>query len=105
MVTITINPCEIIVPTAFTPGQEPNMNWEIVNLDEVYPNNIVMIYNRWGNLIYEHASDPSNPYSLNPWDGTNQANGEPLPVASYYYVIQFNNGTDEGLKGTVTIIK
>jgi gliding motility-associated-like protein len=104
-VVITINPCDLVVPTAITPGKEPNAVWEIINLDDVYPNNIVTIYNRWGNVIYEHESDPSNPYNLNPWDGTNQSNGEPLPVGSYYFVIQFNNGTEDGLNGTVTIIK
>ncbi len=104
-VNIVVIPCEIIVPTAITPGVVPNEVWEIINLDERYPNNTVIIYNRWGNEIYQHDSDPANPYNLNPWDGTNQANGEPLPVASYYYIIQFNDGSGEGLNGTVTIIK
>ena len=103
MVMITINDCELVIPTAITPGLSPNEVWEIINLDSAYPDNIITIYNRWGNLIFEKASDPNNPYSLNPWDGT--SNGEPLPVASYYYIILFNDGSGDAETGTVTIIK
>ena len=102
MVTITINECELVIPTAITPGASPNEVWEIINLDAAYPNSLVTIYNRWGNLIFEKESDPNNPYSLNPWNGT--YNGEPLPVASYYFIIQFNDGSGEAETGTVTII-
>ena len=103
MVTITINDCELIIPTAITPGLSPHDVWEIVNLDSAYPDNTVNIYNRWGNIIFEKESNPADPYSLNPWDGT--SNGEPLPVASYYYIILFNDGSGDAHKGTVTIIK
>jgi gliding motility-associated-like protein len=103
MITIELVPCELVIPSAITPGVIPNETWQIENLDDVYPNNIVTIYNRWGNLIFEHASDPNNPYSLNPWDGT--YNGQDLPVASYYYIIQRNDDSGEAFTGSVTIIR
>lgn len=81
-----------------------NDNWQIQDLDVKYPNNIVQIYNRWGNLIFQHESSISNPYSAAAWDGTNQMNGEKLPVASYYYIIDPNDGSGEEIKGTVTIV-
>jgi gliding motility-associated-like protein len=99
-VTITIQDCEIIVPTAFTPDNDGiNDVWEIVDLDEVYPNNIVTVFNRWGNVVYQ--SEEGN-YGGIPWDGTYI--GNPLPVASYYFVIDFNEPEITPRTGTVSIL-
>lgn len=38
-----------------------------------------------------------------PWDGT--FNGEPLPVASYYFIIEYNDNTTPKSNGIVSIIK
>lgn len=103
-VVITIENCDIIVPTAFTPdGDLVNDAWEILYLDQNFPNNIIQVYNRWGSLIYEHNSSASNPYNMSMWDGTYQ--GTDLPVASYFFIIDFNDGATEPMKGTVSIIR
>ena len=73
--------------------------WEIVDLDQVYPTSVVYVYNRWGNLVYESNKGS---YASKPWDGT--YNGDKLPVASYYYMIDLSDANDELLKGTVSII-
>ncbi len=100
IVTITIEECDIIVPTAFTPdGDNVNDYWEIINLDGVYPNNEVTIYNRWGSLLYQ--SEPGA-YSLNPWKG--EYKGEALPVGSYYFIIDFNVENVDAQKGIISII-
>jgi gliding motility-associated-like protein len=94
--------CEIVIPSAFTPnGDQSNDVWEIVDIDNVYPDNVVFVYNRWGNLLYESEQGD---YSSRPWDG--KVNGEQLPVASYYYII-YTEGDKSGeiLNGTVSIIK
>ena len=102
-VSITVENCEVIIPTAFTPdGDGVNDGWEILYLDENYPDNMVRVYNRWGSLIYEHEAGVSNPYSSNMWDGTYL--GQPLPVGSYYFIIDFNDDGVEPEKGTVSII-
>ncbi|MFN6014930.1 MAG: gliding motility-associated C-terminal domain-containing protein, partial [Flavobacteriales bacterium] len=99
-VTITIEDCDIIVPTAFTPnGDGEHDVWEIIDLDNVYPMNAVTIYNRWGNVVFK--SEEGN-YSAKPWDGTYE--GNPLPVSSYYFIIDFNENDVEPKTGTVTII-
>ena len=99
-VTITIQDCEIIVPTAITPnGDGIHDTWEIVDLDNVYPNNVVAVYNRWGNMIYQ--SEQGN-YAGKPWDGTYE--GKDLPVASYYFVIDFNDDKKESQTGIVSIV-
>ena len=90
--------------TAFTPtGNQINDTWEIISLDELYPKNVVHIYNRWGNLVYEHDSSKDGPYSDHRWDGT--YNGEMLPVASYFYIIDLDPEQKKVTSGTVTIIK
>jgi gliding motility-associated-like protein len=99
---LIFSPCEIIIPTAFTPsGDGVNETWQLHGLDEKYPNNKVFIYNRWGNLIYESTIGD---YKSNPWDGTSE--GKKLPVSSFYYMI-YTDTRNEGevLKGTITIIK
>jgi gliding motility-associated-like protein len=86
------------IPTAFTPnGDGVNDYWEIPGLKELYPYNVVRIYNRWGNLLFE-----SNGYDI-PWNG--KYNGEDLPVASYYFIIELNDEVQEAHTGTVTIMK
>ena len=102
-VIITVNECEITIPTAITPDNDGNNDtWEVLLLDEAYPNNHVQIYNRWGNLLFEHNSKENGPYNENRWDGT--YNGKPLPVGSYYYVIDFNNQEGESATGSISII-
>ena len=57
-VIINVIECDIIVPTAFTPdGDMINDFWEIQDIDQVYPDNVVYVYNRWGSLLY---TDPNN---------------------------------------------
>jgi gliding motility-associated-like protein len=98
LVNILVNVCNLIIPTAFTPDEDGvNDTWEIENLNEFYPNCNVKIYNRWGNLVFE-----SNGYK-DEWKG--DFKGENLPVASYYYIIDFNDGKTEIANGTVSIIK
>ena len=98
--TVTVQNCDIDIPTAFTPDNDGvNDKWELVNIDAVYPNNTVKIYNRWGSLIF---SSPSGAYESNSWDGTFK--GKILPVESCYFIIEYNDGEKEPSKGTVSII-
>ena len=100
-VTITFEECNIIIPTAFTPDNDMvNDIWELENIDNIYPNNKVFIYNRWGNQIFESEKGA---YSQRPWDG--RFNGNALPVASYYYIVVFNDGVTDQSIGIVSILK
>jgi len=92
--------CQITIPTAFTPDNDyANDFWIIPSIDEVFPNNQVFIYNRWGNLLY--TSEKGN-YNLNPWDG--KFNDIPMPVGSYYFLIDTGDSNIEKIKGIVSII-
>ena len=96
---ITVEICDIILPTAFTPdGDNTNDNWVILNLDVVYPDNTVTLFNRWGAKLYESKKGD---YANSAWDGTFE--GKMMPVGTYYYII--DSGTDaENLKGIVSIV-
>jgi gliding motility-associated-like protein len=100
-VSITFEDCQIIIPTAFTPDDDQvNDFWELGNIDDIYPNNVVSVYNRWGNKVYE--SD-QGAYNQRPWNGT--FNEEALPVASYYFIIEFNDNSSQNKVGIVSIVK
>ena len=94
--------CEFVIPTAFTPDNDQiNDFWQLEELDAIWPNNIVYVYNRWGNKIYESIEGN---YSGKPWNGT--YNGSVLPVGSYYYTIELSsNPVLVRRTGTVSIIK
>lgn len=83
-------------PNAFSPnGDNINDTWVIRELVH-YPNCIVEIFNRYGQLLYR-----SNGYGA-AWDG--KYRGSPLPIGTYYYVIQPGTG-EKPVSGSVTILK
>lgn len=102
-VSFTVEPCDPFdfdIPNGITPdGDGKNDTWVIPDLRFYYPNNIVKIYNRWGSLIFESNGYPDSEQ----WDGTH--NGRDLPMGSYYYTIEFNDGFTDPISGTVTIIR
>ena len=93
--------CELIIPSAFTPDNDlVNDYWELYNIDLYFPSNIVTIYNRWGQKIFESIKGS---YSENPWNG--RYKDEELPVGSYYYTIELNEAKMENKSGSVSIIR
>jgi len=98
---IELQICDIFVPTAFTPDNN-NVDdvWELKDIDVIFPNNEVSIYNRWGALLYKSEKGK---YETKPWDG--KYNNEELPVASYYFIIEYNEENRENSIGTVSIIR
>lgn len=97
-ITIGITPL-LEIPTGFSPNEDGmNDAWTLGFLS-FYPNVVVQIYNRWGDLLVESA--PGYP---EPWDGTYQ--GDPLPIGTYYYVIRVNEPEfPDPLTGPVTILR
>lgn len=84
------------VPNAFSPnGDGINDTWRIKYLDG-YPGATVDVYNRYGQIVFRSLG-----YEVE-WNGT--YNGKPLPVGTYYYIINPKNGR-QIVTGSVTIIK
>lgn len=87
-----ITPNNIITPNA----DGVNDTWKIENIEN-YGTSTVLIYDRWGNEIYNKVA-----YD-NSWNGTN-SNGDLLPDGSYYYVIIFDE-SDIVYKGAISILR
>lgn len=89
---------DIDVPNVFSPNNDGTHDkWEIRNLNTLYPQAMVEVYNKWGSLVWK--SSPGYP---EPWDGTR--NGEQLPVATYYYMLDKKDGTKPEVKA-LTILR
>ncbi len=98
-VIITIDKClkelPFKIPQIFTPNADgSNDVWELTDID-YFPTNNIIIFNRWGDIVYEKTS------YLNEWDGKNMS-GDSLPDGTYYYVVDLGNG-HELYKGFVVI--
>jgi gliding motility-associated-like protein len=88
-INASTEPCNITVYNGFTPdGDGLNDNWIIENIEN-YSNNTVTIFNRWGNKIW-NTTNYNN--SSNVWDGKTQG-GATLTSGTYFYVIEFENGS------------
>ncbi len=77
-------------------GDGANDVLEFIGL-EAYPGNSLLVYNRWGNIVFEKGG-----YQLDAerFDGTR--NGEELPADTYYYVLKFDTFT---YKNSLTILR
>lgn len=81
-----LDTCDIEVSEGFSPNNDGvNDVWTIENI-ELYPNNVVKVFNRWGILVFEEKG------YLNTWDGVSSktSNGNRLPVGAYLYVVEAN---------------
>ena len=91
----------LVIPTAITPNNDQiNDVWNLENIDDLYPENIVRVYNRWGGKLYESNQGD---YTSRPWNG--YFNGDLLPINSYYFILEFNDNYTQPEIGSVTIIK
>ena len=92
-VVLGVIPYDAITPN----GDQMNDVWEILDIEN-YPAAIVKVFNRWGEIVFE--SNGGDAYI--PWDGMFES--EELPVGTYYYVIDLNNGED-AQTGPITIVR
>lgn len=95
-VIITVLP-DINFPDGISPnGDGKNDVWYIEFIEE-YPDNVVEIYNRWGELLF-HADG----YQQD-WDGTFE--GKELPIGTYYYIIDLHDDSIKPFTGPLTILR
>ncbi|TKG95350.1 T9SS type B sorting domain-containing protein [Puteibacter caeruleilacunae] len=102
--------CELVIPNGFSPNEDGiHDRWVIDGLTP-YPHARVVIFNRWGNKVFEQT-DYGNEET---WGADAYWNGEAdtgltigskkLPSATYYYIIYLKPGM-EPYKGSVFINK
>lgn len=99
-ISVEVDPtCAITVFNGLTPnGDGKNDVFFIKNIDQ-YPGNMVRIYNRWGQVIFE----TENYDNVNrKWNGSMYNSGANAPAGTYYYFIDLKNG-NEPLKGYIEL--
>jgi gliding motility-associated-like protein len=83
------------MPTAITPNNDGDNDYFVVRGIEAYPNNVLTIFNRWGNEVFTKDN------YMNQWTGSN-GSGDELPEGTYFAILEINNRTIV-LKGYVEI--
>ncbi|MFZ4706643.1 MAG: gliding motility-associated C-terminal domain-containing protein, partial [Bacteroidales bacterium] len=78
---------DIHVVNGFSPNGDGIYDFLIINGIEAFPDNEIIIYNRYGDKI-RALSHYDNHDVI--WDGSNSA-GEPVPDGTYFYVLKINN--------------
>ena len=97
-VVITVD-LKLEITNTFSPNNDgKNDTWEIPGLVN-YPNCLVQIYDRWGQLVYLTTGYNE----LKAWDG--KKNGKELNEGTYYYSIDLRDDVSDVLTGYVNLIK
>jgi gliding motility-associated-like protein len=103
-ISVVVNNCivDFFIPEGFSPNADGINELFVIRGIENYPNNTILIYNRWGNKLFE-----ASPYQNN-WDGRSSfgltVNRDILPIGTYFYLLNLGNGT-EVIKGTIYLNK
>ena len=93
-VTIRVPCLDLEVKSGFSPnGDGVNDMFHIQGL-QVYPENELQVFNRWGNLVFSQKG------YKNLWSG--DWNNEELPDGTYFYILTLEEGT-EPMKGYLQI--
>lgn len=88
---------EIFIPNVFSPNADgKNDQWLIRNISD-YIGTKVQIFNRYGQQVFKSEN------FILPWDGN--MNGKPLPLGSYYYILDLANKAKTRYTGSVTILR
>jgi len=87
---------------AITPngdGLNDNLMFDelLINAEQ-YPDNELIVFNRWGDIVYT-----ARPYA-NDWNGTNETNQD-LPEGTYYYILRLDISEGIIIRGDVTIVR
>ncbi|NND16821.1 MAG: DUF11 domain-containing protein [Eudoraea sp.] len=82
----------------FSPNGDGTNDRLSINCLELYPNNSIEIFNRYGNLVFEAQN--MTPDST--WDGTRK--NKAVPDGTYFYILDLGDGS-EIQKGWIQIIR
>jgi gliding motility-associated-like protein len=99
----TINAlADILLPNYFSPnGDGENDNWVLPEaIYNLYPNLKVILYNRWGNIVWR-----SNGVYQNDWGGIHQKDNLPVPDGVYFYLIELVSESKKTISGFVEVMR
>lgn len=99
--SVSVKNCPPYIPQVFTPNHDGFNDWfNIQGLYNIFEKHKLLIYNRWGTLIFEGNNN-------SPWEGkanrglTNQ--GNQVPVGTYFYVLYLNDSNFKNITGWVYV--
>lgn len=95
----------VYAPTAFTPNEDGyNDRFTIFGASDLSVIEILQIYDRWGNLLYEEENLPPNDDHFG-WNGEHRDNRMPTGPYVYRAILRFSNGSREEVKGEVALFR
>jgi uncharacterized repeat protein (TIGR01451 family)/gliding motility-associated-like protein len=97
-VYLSVQPEDIIIPDTFSPNDDGVNDTFIIPGIELYPGNELIVYNRWGNIVFRMMS-----YD-NSWNGSARNTNEKLPVGTYFYTITLGKNLPT-MKGYIYLTK
>jgi gliding motility-associated-like protein len=106
--TTTTQECELFIPNGFSPNDDGINDYFVIDCIQNFPNAKIEIYNRWGNLVFEKENygNIERWGSISAWWGGYSSNGwtvgkDKLPSGTYFYILNFNDGTKEPVAGSI----
>ncbi|MES2286471.1 MAG: ice-binding family protein [Bacteroidota bacterium] len=91
-------PTDFFIPEGYSPNGDGINDVFVIRGILNFPENTFVIFNRWGNKVYETSS------YKNTWDGKTtlglRVGGDVLPIGTYFYILDLKDGSDV-FKGTI----
>ncbi len=91
-------PTDFFIPEGFSPNGDGINDVFVIRGIVNYPQNTILIYNRWGDQVFE-----ASPYQST-WNGTStmglRVGGSELPTGTYFYLLNLGDGSAM-YKGTI----
>ena len=102
--SIEVENCPPHIPEGFSPNEDGvNDDFLITGLRDIFEDFDLLIYNRYGTLIFQGDNDIPN------WNGTANKGmnnkGKPMPVGTYFYVLYLNDPAYRAMSGWVYLNK
>ncbi len=100
---------EFFVPDAFSPNNDGVNDYFVIPGIEFYPNTYMAVYNRQGQLVFQHENYGTIPDQHGNlwWDGRlnalNKSSNSILPQSYYFIVLRYN--TDKEIKKSIYLKK
>lgn len=92
-------PFELEMPQGISPNGDDKNDLFVIHGLEAYPLNLLTVFNRWGNKVFETEN------YTNDWNGLCTKTGEILPDGTYFVILEITTPEEIKLKGYVEIRK
>jgi gliding motility-associated-like protein/uncharacterized repeat protein (TIGR01451 family) len=89
---VQVLPDCLLVPEGFSPNEDYKNQSFFIRCIELYPENQLKIFNRYGSIVYE-ASNYQNDWEGIPNAGLLHNSGERLPTGTYFWQLDLGDGS------------